>query len=86
MVEKDLEDHTKNTFTHHNLIVKYNNKEYQVNIDIQSDAYPNVKVYFNDAFNHPLLENIGKLTDEGLFNLNELSQDYKLDYLRSNVV
>ncbi len=85
IVSEDLEDRTKHTMTHHNLIVQANKLDYQVNIDIQSDSRANVKMFYIEQFSNELLTNLGKLGDEGLFILNQLTQTYRMDYLRSGV-
>lgn len=86
IVLEDLEDHIKNTMTHHNLIVQANGLDYQVNIDTQSDSIPNVKVYYTDQFSNVLLTNLNKLGKEGLFRLDNLPYAFRLDYLRSGIL
>lgn len=87
IVSEDLEDHTKYTMTHHNLIVQANKLDYQVNIDIQSDSRANVKLYYIDQLsNNELLTNLDKLGNDGLFRLDELTHAYRLDYLRSGIL
>ncbi|WP_341750810.1 DUF2278 family protein [Candidatus Tisiphia endosymbiont of Sialis lutaria] len=86
IVSQDLEDRTKHTETHHNLIVQANKLDYQVNIDIQSDSRANVKLYYVDQLNNnELLTNLAKLGDEGLFSLDQLTHASRLDYLRSGI-
>lgn len=85
IVSQDLEDRTKHTETHHNLIVQANKLEYQVNIDIQSDSRANVKLFYIDQFGNELLTNLDKLGDEGLFSLDQLTHASRLDYLRSGI-
>ncbi|MDR0296447.1 MAG: YukJ family protein [Rickettsia sp.] len=85
VVSQDLEDRTKHTETHHNLIVQANKLEYQVNIDTQSDSRANVKLFYIDHFSNELLTNLDKLGDEGLFSLDQLTHAYRLDYLRSGI-
>ncbi|MCC8398451.1 MAG: YukJ family protein [Rickettsia endosymbiont of Labidopullus appendiculatus] len=85
IVAQDLEDRTKHTETHHNLIVQANKLEYQVNIDTQSDSVPNVKLFYIDQFSNELLTNLDQLGDEGLFSLDHLTHAYRLDYLRSGI-
>ncbi|MCC8482985.1 MAG: YukJ family protein [Rickettsia endosymbiont of Labidopullus appendiculatus] len=87
IVSQDLEDRTKYTMTHHNLIVQANQLYYQVNIDTQSDSRANVKLYYVDQLNNnELLTNLAKLGNEGLFRLDKLNQAYRLDYFRSGIL
>lgn len=84
-VTKDLEDKVRKRMTHHNLIVSANDVEYQFNIDVQSSVVPNVKMLYVEEFNSRILSFLDSL-EEGLSMLGELSNDYRLDYLRNDVL
>ncbi|WP_341756221.1 MULTISPECIES: DUF2278 family protein [unclassified Candidatus Tisiphia] len=85
IVSEDLEDRTKYTRTHHNLIVQADG-DYQVNIDTQSAPTANVKIYYVEQLsNNELLTNLDKLGSDGLFCLDKLTHACRLDYLRGGI-
>lgn len=85
IVAKDLENSIGKERTHHNLIVLAGDRDYQVNIDIQSLPRPNVKFFMKNDFNHPILSFLEELPDHSLTSLNHSRSDYRLDYLRSKI-
>lgn len=84
-VAKDLEDSIGRSATHHNFIISAQGLDYQLNIDIQSTPNPNVKVFFQNHFDHEILHFLGELPENSLTSLEERSRDYRLDYFRSGI-
>jgi uncharacterized protein YukJ len=76
---------SKTGMSHYNLITILNDQEeYQVNIDIQSDSSPNVRLYAIDNYTNPIVTQFDGLSN-GFNPLVSQSGTLALDYIRETL-
>lgn len=76
---------SKTGMSHYNLITILNDQEeYQVNIDIQSDSSPNVRLYSIDNYTNPIVAQFDGLSN-GFNPLVSQSGTLALDYIRETL-